>query len=296
MKVPSRYQPVFDFLGYGAKGARFVFLGEKEYTPGGTEHDNVDIRLASFATPGEDKDGGLDKLSVGFARLGQSAIARDFAAAKQPESPFAWGKGRPGSVTTWTWCAMVRRAFRDAGTCVDGGAWFSDWMSDYQRLGCLEEPDTFLAELFPLPMRNVTTWPAAYSVFGCSTADEFFQQCWPIGAASPRRAAVRTGVIDTTPDDGVVVAYGRGGKGAEFWRRYDELLAPRVSSFRGSKRRWHELVPKVVEVALDERGRALARVGFPYNRPNANPVTERHVPQLVNALRELRRDNSCPPI
>lgn len=292
--TPAERARLLGFVGYGTvRTSQFLFVGEKEYTPGGTELTNCEIRASSFAMPWEDKNRATQLLATGFGARGSSSHARDFRAALFPGPIFQWTGGVPGgnSVGVWTWAALLIAAWRTAGTCVPNGPWFQAWQAEYRALGTLES-DAALAELYPLPMKGVTTWPADYvNEFGHATADAYFQDAFPVGRASARERLLVQQALVPLPTNAVVVGYGRGGKGAEFWRRYDQLFAPRVTTYSGRSGAWHVIVPNQVEIGISGRGPLVARVGFPWTRPNANPVTQEHIPLLVEGLRALRLQN-----
>lgn len=288
MLTNAQKQQVMDFLGYGTpERASVVFVGEKEYTPAGTQLDNLAIRSAAFSHPWEDKNLALQKLAAGFTQRGNAVAATHFAGAATPGRNFAWNGAAPSSVKVWTWAAMVAKALRDGTPCVPSGPWFSSWMPEYQALGTFKG-DTVLSELFPLPQKSVQDWPDDYRrLFGHSDAAAYFDGVFPRGQPSPRRALLERELLDKLPRGAIVICYGRGGRGAEFWARYDELLAPVPSSLSGSSATWHAVIPNRVEVGVSRRGHLIARVGFPYNRP-PNAVTHLEVPELVNALLQLR--------
>lgn len=292
--TPAQRASLLNFLGYGTPSkARLLFLGEKEYTPGGTELTNCEIRASSFAVPWEDKNRALRALASGFAARGDHVNANHFTSALTPGPNFSWGTGKPGgnSVSVWTWAAQFVTAWRATSKCVDDGPWFRGWSSEYTTIGTYDS-DVALAELYPLPMKSVTCWPTDYvSAFGHCDADAYFQSVFPIGRSSPREQTLVQYALTQLPADALVIGYGRGGKGAEFWRRYDQILSPHITTFGGKSAKWHALAAKRIEIGISSRGHLVARIGFPWTRPNANPVTQQDIPLLVEGLRALRAQN-----
>jgi hypothetical protein len=292
--TPGDRTRLLGFLGYGTPSkSQFMFIGEKEYTPGGTELMNCEIRATSFGTPWDDKNRATQLLAAGFAARGGRTHAQDFQNALTPGPQFQWSGGVPGgcSVGVWTWAALIIAAWRAPGACTPNGAWFRLWQAEYRKLGTFQS-DSTLVELYPLPMKGVTTWPPEYvSEFSYPTADAYFQGVFPIGRISARQQLLVQQALVPLPTNAVVVGYGRGGKGAEFWRRYDQLFAPKLTKYEGNASCWHVIVPNQVEIAISARGQLVARVGFPWTRPTANPVTQEHIPALVEALRRLRLQN-----
>ncbi len=291
--TPADRTRLLEFLGYGGTaGAKFLIMGEKEYTPEGTELANCEIRASCFAVPWEDKNRATQALADGFDARGMRKEASAFRQALLPGSAFRWQGGAPGSsVSVWTWASLFIAAWRSPGPCHDDGPWFQAWPAEYRKLGTIGS-DSTLAELYPLPMKGVTTWPQDYvHEFGDASADAYFQRLFPLGRASPREQHLVRYVLAPLASDAVAIGYGRGGKGAEFWKRYDQIFAPRTSIFEGRSSRWHTLVPQRVEIGISSRGLLVARVGFPWTRPNANPVTQEHIPILVEGLRALRLQN-----
>lgn len=295
---PQDMERLLSFLGYGRPvTSRFLFLGEKEYTPSETEFRNCQIRASTFAVPWEDKNRALRVLAAGFTAFGDVANARHFRQALVPGPNFDWECGRPSrnSVSVWTWAAMFVTAWRDSTACVANGPWFTKWAGEYASLGALDS-DVALAELYPLPMRNLTTWPTEYvEILGFADAPAYFRGMFPLGSESSRSRALQQ-VIAILPTSAIIVAYGRGGRRDEFWRRYDQLLLPRITSFQGSSARWHILEPKALEVGVSMHGHLIARVGFPWGRPNIHPVTQHHIPLLVEGLRALHAANDSNQI
>ena len=284
---------LFKFVGYGPPSGtlKFLFLGEKEYTPRDTEWDNCQIRLETFKSPWEDKNVALTHLAGGFAARGHSSVARDFRGALSPGKYFDWSRGAPGSVSVWTWAAMVMAAWCDSAVCLDTGPWFTNWAQQYRDLGTCGG-DSALVELYPLPMRSVQAWPPEYhQATGDRDAGRYFQRVFPLDGPSARRTLLEKEAVSRLGADSVAVAYGRGGNGAEFWQRYDLLLDPRPSSIDGVTRRWHPVIERQIEIGIAKRGGLIARVGFPWGRPNGNPVKQAHVPTLVEAMRALKAQN-----
>lgn len=284
---------LFNFVGYGAPArSRFLFLGIKEYTPGGTELENCRIRASEFAKIWEDKNRAVEILADGFAARGEQALARELRQALTPGSSFDWSSGRPKgtSVGVWTWASLFMAAWRDESPCRPGGSWFSDWAREYQALGTFGG-DAALAELFPLPMKSTTSWEPYAPVLGIPQVGAYYDTILPIGRSSPREQLLVREAIAALPADAVVVAYGRGGRKAEFWQRYDQLLRPRRTTYGGRPSRWHSLKQDTLEIGISDRGQLIARLGFPWTRPNAHPVTQLDVPILVEGLRALRTEN-----
>lgn len=290
--TPAQRQQLLRFIGFGApERMRYVFVGEKEYTPADTQLDNCEIRAASFTSPWEDKNEALRHLARGFASRGQPKVANEFLSALSPGRYFSWQGGAPGSVGVWTWAALVVTAWRDSAPCSANGRWFRSWAPEYEELATVDS-DVALTELYPLPMRSVTHWPTDYQrEFGFADAHTYFQAVFPIRGTSARRTLLENDVLARLPREAIAVGYGRGGRGAEFWQRYDALFAPRSSNFNHRSAKWHSIVENRIEIGISGRGHLIARVGFPWGRPNANPVTQEHVPALVESLRSLRAQN-----
>ena len=266
---------VLAFLGYGcAEKARFAFFGIEEHTPPGSEIENLKLRLGHFQHPWEDKNVALEVLCEGFRDVPR--IATVFAAALDP-----------GSVRVWEWAAKVIAALRVPKGCGATEPWRQTWADEYRRLGTFGS-DSSLVELYPLPKSGVTAWPKSYATeFGYEGFHDYYQGLFPRAQQSHRRSLLLSQVIGKLPEHVVIICYGRGGRGAEFWQRYDDLLAPVLSSLRGVRQRWHSVDANRIQVGISKRGHAIARVGFPYGRTNGNPVTDDHVAPLVSALREL---------
>ncbi len=75
--TPAQRQQLLGFIGFGApERMRYVFIGEKEYTPADTQLENCEIRAASFKFPWEDKNEALRHLARGFASRGQPKVAK----------------------------------------------------------------------------------------------------------------------------------------------------------------------------------------------------------------------------
>lgn len=195
--TPAQRQQLLGFIGFGApERMRYVFIGEKEYTPADTQLENCEIRLASFTFPWEDKNEALRHLARGFAAKGRPSVANEFLSALSPGRYFSWQGSKPGSVTVWTWAAMVMTAWRDAAPCSANGRWFTSWAEEYEKLATVDS-DVALTELYPLPMRSVTHWPADYQrEFGFPDAHTYFQSVFPLRGTSPRRTLLEKGVLD----------------------------------------------------------------------------------------------------
>src|SRR3954468_6234705 len=105
---------LFSFIGYGPAAPRFVFIGQKEYTPEHTEMDNLQIRLAQFPLLRHDKN-----------------------IAHQALIP-ALGARAASKVRIWEFASMFMAAYRAPGRSIDNGGWRTTWTNEHHALGTLE--------------------------------------------------------------------------------------------------------------------------------------------------------------
>lgn len=249
----NRFSGLGDFVGYGPKRARFVFVGiEEKGAVKGCEL-NFQARCGdSFAQPLFDKNEACRLLARTFHDAGQKDLAESYECALNP-----------GSVRVWNFCAMVVGAVR--GT---------DWISEYQILGSARG-DTLLTWLFPIPKPRVRCWPRKYQEwFGFDDYNGYYKAMWPkqVLSQSPRKVLLSTIILDELSAESVLICYGK-----SFWKNFSELLDLQEQN-------WKSVIPGRVECAVTTKGLRAVRTGFPFAGPAKSRVTEEHVPAIAREL------------
>ncbi len=205
---PQCVQALFSFVGYGPENPTFVFIGPEEGSEGLMA--NLEIRCQAFPSSRHDRVQACRDFASGYIARGLQSEARRYLDALTP-----------GAEPTWTFAARLVAALRKPATT---------WQAEYQSLGT-HGGDTLLAELFPLPKSGMGTWPAPYiTLFGYPDQEQFYDQVWPRaaipGTGVSQRADLLASTLASIPlsRSCTVIGYGRGGRRAEFWERFDREI------------------------------------------------------------------------
>ena len=253
----NRFSGLADFVGYGPKQPRFVFVGIEEYGDEKGCELNLQTRCSSFPEPLFDKEEACRLLAQAFRNAGQTDLAERCERALNP-----------GYVRVWNFCAMIVAAVH--GT---------DWLSEYETLGSAGG-ETLLTWLFPIPKPEVTYWPKTYQEwFGFNSYHSYYKAMWPLrknSSSPPRKTLLSAVVLNELSAESVVVCYGK-----SFWKHYSDLLGVREED-------WERVIPGRVECAVTSRGLRVVRTGFPFAGPSKSRVTEEHVAAIAREL-------SCRP-
>lgn len=266
--TPQQRETLRNFVGYGVQDAKYIFIGPEEAGDGSLL--NLETRCATFPGPYHNKNLACADLGAAYAAAGNQQEAQRYRDAVLP-----------GETPTWHFAAHLVARLRALESNAQGP---TDCFDEYRALGT-GDGDTLLAELFHLPKPSMGKWPPAYAAeFGYQNQDAYYDDIWPRsatpGGGSCLRADVLAAALAAIPlgPDRMVFGYGRGGRGAEFWIRFDTLLGPNLS--------WAEIIPDVAQIARHKSGAVVARLGHPSAR-SANRIKVGHIPVLVAAIAGL---------
>lgn len=265
--TPRQREILRDFVGYGVVQAKYVFIGPEEGSEGSLL--NLETRCATFPGPYHDKNLACADLARAYMDANRHREAQRYLDAVLP-----------GEEATWNFAAHLVARLR----ALEPGAQApTDCLDEYRALGT-RDGDTLLAELFHLPKPSMGKWPSAYATeFGFRHQDAYYDDVWPCdavpGAGDCARANVLAAALAAIPlgPGRMVFGYGRGGRGAEFWTRFDALLGPHAP--------WQDVIPNVAQIARHESGAVVARLAHP--SPPSRKIRVEHIPDLVNAIAQL---------
>lgn len=246
------------FIGYGVEHPRFVFIGPEE---GSDNHLlNLEARGA-FPPKVHDRDTACRSIAAAYQASGLGKAAKRYTEAIVP-----------GTEKTWEFASKLIASLRVPVTT---------WEDEYTKLGS-RSGDSLLAELFPLPKKGVGCWPSQYAAeFGFANEGHYYDQVWPRdtapGSGSSPRAELIWSALSNIPlsSECMVFGYGRGGRRAEFWARFDRLF-----EVNGD---WSVVIQGVAEVSRHPSGAIVGRLAH----PSRNGITESAIPSIVSRIKAL---------
>lgn len=256
---PQCIASLYNFVGYGPANPQFVFIGPEEGSEGAIV--NLQTRCTVFPATRHDRNQACRELAAGFNAQGRPHEAQRYLDALVP-----------GTEPTWSLAARIVAALRQPPTA---------WQDEYRRLGALSG-DTLLMELFPVPKPGTGSWPPGYAgIFGFPNQSAYYDGLWPRDVVPGTGTSARADLIASTlfgiplTRSTYVFGYGRGGRRAEFWARFDRLF--------GVAGHWTSVIADVAEIARHTSGAVVARLAH----PSRNGITAAAIPALIAAIRAL---------